>query len=142
MAGVVYNNAKELFLLGDLHLDTDTINVALMTSAYTPNIDTDVFFNDIDANEASGTGYTAGGMALASKTVTQDNTNDRAAFDAADTEWTTITITARYYVIYVDGATAGVNDYLIGYESFGSDQSATAGTFTIQWDTTGILLLT
>lgn len=48
---------------------SDTIKVALLTSSYTPNYDTHDFFDDI-TNEVTGTGYTAGGATLGSKTVT------------------------------------------------------------------------
>ena len=94
MANAVYNSFKRDIANGSIDLDTDTINVMLVTSSYSPTIDTHTKRSDI-TNEVTGTGYTAGGQALASKTVTADNTNDRAAFDAADVTWTTATITAR-----------------------------------------------
>lgn len=47
---------------------SDTIKAALTTSAYTPNLDTHEFFSDV-TNEITGTGYSAGGVALSSKTI-------------------------------------------------------------------------
>jgi hypothetical protein len=57
-------------------------------------------------------------------------------YDAADTSWTTSTITnARCALIYAD-ALAGNN--AICLVNFGADYSTSAGTFTIQWAATGI----
>jgi len=53
---------------GSIVFASDTIKAAITTSAYTPAL-TDDFFNDV-TNEVVGTGYTAGGATLASKTAT------------------------------------------------------------------------
>ena len=44
MADALVNNFKVIIMNGGLDLDTDTIHVALITSSWTPNIDTDVYF--------------------------------------------------------------------------------------------------
>ena len=116
--------------------DTDTIKVSLHTSTYTPNQDTDDFFNDA-TNEVTGTGYTAGGITLTSPTVSYDTASDQVRLDAADVSWTTSTITARYAVVYKSTGTSSTSS-LICYFDFGSNQSTTAGTFAIQWATDGI----
>lgn len=139
MADVIYNGFKAKIMNGSIDLDTDTIKVALVTSTYTPNIDTHVFFSDV-TNEVSGTGYTAGGATLASATVTQDDTNDKGVFDANDVSWTTATITARGAVLYKSTGTASTSP-LIAYVDFTTDKTSTAGTFTIQWSANGILTL-
>ena len=138
MASVVYNKAKQLILKGDIDFDSP-INVALVLSGYTPNIDTHDFFDDV-TNEVSGTCYTAGGATLGSVTVTADNTDNEGVFDAADTSWSTATITARAAVIYKSTGTASTSA-LIAYVDFGADKVSTAGTFTIQWNSEGILNL-
>lgn len=124
---------------GGIDLDTDTVKVALVTSTYSPNIDTHDNFDDI-TNEVSGTGYSAGGATLGSVTVTADTTNDRGVFDAADTSWSTATITARGAVIYKSTGTASTSK-LICYVDFGSDIVSTASTFSIVWNASGILTL-
>jgi hypothetical protein len=65
---VLYNNFKEQLLLGAHNLDTATIKVALVTG-YTPDRDAHDYWDDVVANEESGTGYTAGGATLANTTV-------------------------------------------------------------------------
>lgn len=139
MADVIYNNFKKLIMNGGIDLDTDTIKVALVTSSYTPNQDTHDFFDDV-TNEVSGTGYTAGGASLANKAVTADNTDNEGVFDADDVTWSTSTITARGAVIYKSTGTASTSA-LIAYIDFGSDQSSSAGNFTITWGAEGILNL-
>lgn len=139
MASAIYNSFKRDIMNGAIDLDTDTIKVALVTSSYTVDIDAHDNFDDI-TNEVSGTGYTAGGAALATKTVTANNTTDKGVFDADDTAWTSSTITARGAVIYKSTGTASTSK-LICYVDFGSDQVSSSGTFTIQWNASGILTL-
>lgn len=139
MADVIYNSFKRDIMNGGIDLDTDTIKVALVTSTYTPDQDAHDNFDDV-TNEVSGTGYTAGGATLGSVTVTADNTDNEGVFDAADTSWTTSTITARGAVVYKSTGTASTSK-LICYFDFTSDKSSSAGTFTIAWNSEGILNL-
>ena len=122
--------------------DSDTIKVALLTSSYTPNQDTHDYYDDVSAYQVSGTGYTSGGATLASKTNAYTNATNVTTFDAADVSWTTSTITARYAVIYDDTPATAATKPLIGYVDFGSDQSSSAGTFSIVWDAAGIFTTT
>jgi hypothetical protein len=119
--------------------DTDTIKCALTTSTYTVDIDTHDFFNDV-TNEITGTGYTAGGATLASTAGSYDTATDQARLDAADTTWTTSTLTARIAVVYKSTGT-GSTSPLISFLNFGADVSTTAGTFQITWDATGIVVI-
>lgn len=136
MASTVYNNFKEQLLNGTFDLTNDTIKVALVTSSYTPNIDSHTAYSDL-TNEVSGTGYSAGGATLGSQTVSQDNTNDRGVFDGADTSWTTSTITAHAAVLYDSTA----SNLLMCYVDFGADYTTVAGTLAITWSSSGILYL-
>jgi hypothetical protein len=58
---------------------SDDYRMALVTSAYTPDANADDFWNDVVANEASGTGYTANGVTLASKSLTYTAANSWGA---------------------------------------------------------------
>lgn len=143
MADVIYNSFKGKIMDGSIDLDTDTIKVVLVTSSYTPNIDTHTQYSHI-TNQVTGTGYTAGGATLANKSVAVDTTNDRAKFDADDTTWTTASITARGAIIYKYVDNAGSPDDtspLICYKDFGADVTSTNADFTIKWHADGILYL-
>lgn len=137
MANVIFNDLKESLLRARINFASDTIKVMLTTSSYTPDQDAHDMIDDV-TNEVTGTGYTAGGATLANKSVTQDNTNNLAYFDADDVVWSSSTITARYAVIYKDTGTPSTSN-LIAVIDFGSDQISSSGNFTIQWSANGIL---
>ncbi len=141
MSSVAYDNYKSLALKGSIALLTDTIKLALLTSSYTPAIKTDTFLSDINTNEVSGAGYTAGGVAITTPTVTTDTTNDRGVFGAANTTFSSVTFSgARYAVIYKSTGVASTSP-LIAVIDLGSNQSAAGGNFTIQWNASGIFYL-
>ena len=141
MANVIYNSFKRDIQNGSIDLDTDDIKVMLVTNAYVPDIDTHTKASDI-TNEVVGTGYTAGGVSLATKAVTADNTNDLGKFDADDVTWATSTITARGAVIYKSRGGASSADELVAYLDFVSDKVSTAGNFNLIFNANGILTLT
>lgn len=138
MASVIYNSFKKE-IADTIDIDAVTIKVMLVTSAYTPNIDTHTRRSSV-TNEVTGTGYTAGGATLTGLTVTQNNTTDKGVIDANDVTWSTSTITARGAVIYVSTGVAA-NDNLIAYIDFGVDKVSDTGDFTIQWNASGIITL-
>ena len=86
MASSFYNSGLAALLNGTVDWDNGgaAIRALLVTSAYTFNKDHS-FVSSI-TNELSGTGYVR--KDLAGRTVTQDNTNDRAVLDASDLTWT------------------------------------------------------
>lgn len=116
----------------------DTIQCSLHTVTYTPDQDVHDFFNDA-TNEITGTGYTAGGVSLGSKTLTYDTATNQVRLDAVDASWTGATFTARYAVIWKDTAGASTTDPLLSYVDFGADESVASGTFSVVWDATGVL---
>lgn len=137
--GIPAKNRSDGTANGAINWATDTTKVALTTSTYVPNIDTNTFFSDV-TNEITGTGYTAGGATLASPTSSYDTASDQARFDAADTSWATSTLTARVAVVYKSTGTSTTSP-LIFFVNFGADVSTTAGTFAITWDATGLWIV-
>lgn len=141
MASKMYGNLILKAFNKEVDWDSDTIKVMLAGSAYTPNQDTHAYKSDV-TSEVTGTGYTAGGQALASKTATYDAATNVTILDAADVTWANSTITARYAVIYDDAGATDAAKVLLGYVDFGSDQSSTNGNFALTWDATGIFRIT
>ena len=120
----------------DLDLETDKF--ALFNNSVTPNFSTDTAYGvtPYNANEVSGTGYTSGGTVLTTTTVTESPTGT-LMWDAADTSWSSSTITAaRCGLAYAD-ALAGNNAIVL--VNFAADFSTTAGTFLVQWASGGIM---
>lgn len=142
MASKMYGQFLAKALNKEVDWDSDTIKVALVSSAYTPNQDSHDYFDDVVANEVTGAGYTAGGATLTGKTITYDGASNVVVLDANDVVWASSTVTARYAVVYDDSGATNAQKVLIGYVDFGSDQSSTNGNFTVTWDATGIVRLT
>jgi hypothetical protein len=116
-----------------------TVQCSLHT-AYTFDPDTHDFFNDASATEITGTGYTANGVTLGSKTSTYDTATDQIRLDAADVSWTTSTLSATDALLWVNTAGASSTDPILGNVDFGATVTTTAGTFAITWDATGIIV--
>ena len=141
MAVTAYNYgafAKNL-LAGNIDIDADTIKVGLCTSSYTPDQDADEFYDDITNEVANGNGYTTGGETLGSKTNTQSQ--NVVTFDAADTTWSSSTITARYAFFYKDTGTPATSP-LIAYVDFGEDKSSENSEFKLTYNASGINVFT
>jgi hypothetical protein len=109
---------------------------AMYTNTLTPNFSSDVGYSA--TNEVTGTGYTATGQTIVSPTCTESPTGT-LMYDMADQVWASPTsVTARGAILYAD-ALAG--DNLIVAMTFGSDFTSTAGTFTIQFASTGVFTI-
>lgn len=124
------------FALGDAWLSGKTINVALLTSSYTPDLD-HANYSDLTNEVAAGNGYTTGGAEVTNPAFADDDANDRATFDGDDVAWPNSSITARYGAIYYDSGVEATST-LIGYIDFGGDETSVNANFTIQWDAVGI----
>ena len=86
---------------GAISLASADVRVLLVSSSYTFSSDHN-FVSDI-TNELSGTGYAR--KVLASKVVAEDDTNDRATFDADDLVWTGANFgTPDAAIVYVHNA--------------------------------------
>ena len=105
----------------------DTFYIALYTSAATLDATTTVYTT---SNEVVGTGYTAGGNALA-VSVVPVSSGTTAYLSFTNSSWSTATITARGAMIY--NATQG--NKCVAVLDFGADKTSTAGTFTIVFPT-------
>jgi len=132
MASVIYNNFLGNLAAKAINVDTDTFKVMLVTSAYTPNVDTHANRSSV-TNEITGTGYTGGGNTV-NVTATLNTTNDRVDIVLPGTTWTTSTLTARGAVYYLSTGTAGT-DLLVCYIDFVTDKSSSADTFTLTQST-------
>lgn len=118
-------------LLGGIHdLDTNSIKIALIKAspsgtygAATTN------YSDVTGNsdEASGTGYSAGGQVLDSVTISIDGTT--AIVDIADEVFTSSTISADGCIIY----NASASNAAICVIDFGGTKTSTNGDFTISF---------
>ena len=105
----------------------DSFKLALYTSSATLAASTTAYSV---TNEASGSGYSAGGAALTNVTPTTSGTT--AFTDFNDLTFSAATITARGALIYNDTA---ASDPAVVVLDFGSDKTSTSGDFTIIFPT-------
>lgn len=205
----VYGLGGVDLITGAIIPQTHTMNGMLITSSYTPNLDSDHFVSTIRANEVAASGsyaangsaiaFTASYVAAASATARANTTaysvgeivrpattnghvwravvagtsagSEPAAMTTfsgaagqsvtdgsvtwaeagrgyvklaptpASVSWTSATITARYLVIADFNPGTDATRPLLAVIDFGSNQTSTAGTFTVTFDTQGLLLI-
>jgi len=126
----IANSFKKELLEGEHNFKSsggDKFKIALYTSSATLNSATTAF---TATGEVSNTGqYTSGGGALTNSGTSI--TAGVARVDFADRSFTGVTLTARGALIYNTSATA--TNAAVCALDFGSDKTATAGVFTIQF---------
>ena len=105
----------------------NSFKLALYTSSATLGAATTAYSA---TNEASGTGYSAGGATLTNINPTSSGTTGFTDFD--DLTFSSSTITANGALIYNDTASG---DPAVCSLAFGGDKTSTSGDFTIQFPT-------
>lgn len=148
-SGIYYPQIRDLFDGSNL-LDAtnywgstagDGWKCSLHTNALTPNYSTDTAW--ASTSEVSSANYTTGGgtdgkLSWAVATAISNSPAGTIMFDTDDLDWTTVTFTARYALIYCDAITAPTANPLFFGVDFGSDQTVNGGNFTIQWNAAGV----
>ena len=107
----------------------NTFKIALYDSDATLGASTTAFTTSEEITNTSGTAYTSGGATLTSVTPVASSTT--ALCDFADVSFSSATFTANGALIYNSSATNAA----VCAIAFGSDKTATNGTFTIQFPT-------
>ena len=105
----------------------NTFKIALYDSDATLGASTTAFTTSEEITNTSGTAYTSGGATLTSVTPVASSTT--ALCDFADVSFSSATFTANGALIYISSATNAA----VAAIAFGSDKTATNGTFTIQF---------
>lgn len=140
-----FNAAKGKTQAGLFALLTDSIKVALVTSSQSFDVDfvgtsTDCRYSDITA-EVVGTGYTAGGFTLGTKSITVSNANDNSVFTAANISAASCTFVFKWLIFYDD---TSPNKNLIAFcdgDTGGGSITVTGATLAINWNASGISAL-
>ena len=126
----IANAFKKQLLEADMDFASaspDKFKLSLYTSSATLNSTTTAYTS---TNEATAGGdYSAGGGALVGTTTSISA--GVARVDFSDLSFTGVTLTARGALIY--NTSSAVTKAAVAVLDFGSDKTATAGTFTIQF---------
>ena len=138
-AVTVLDLAMEKLGQGLFDLATDSFHVALCTmdqalaSDFT-GASGNAQYSDLTAEVSdSGTGYTIGGEELTN--VSWDLTTGLVSFTADPSTWNSVTLTAKYAVIYL--STSGTDEDILAIVDLEtgdpSGRTSTGGDFTINW---------
>ena len=129
----------------------DTINAALYgSSTVTATALAETFANFarngyngtsgqwVTANEVTGAGYTAAGVAVTPKTGLAQTAGLLTVTSSGTPQWTTASFTANGVLVYDNTVTGKL---ALCWNSFGGAQTVTTGTFTINWNASGIFTI-
>lgn len=138
-----FGRASLHLVSGDIDYDAHDIKVMLLQPGYVFDQDAHEDYADVVAQEVpAGNGYTAGGLALGTKSVTYDAPSNRTRMFAANAVWTPgngESLSAAHAIIYKDSGT-DADSWLLGYVNFGATITAVGAPLTINWDPTDGLL--
>jgi|TARA_R100000479_G_scaffold37662_1_gene16725 hypothetical protein len=132
ITSAICNSFKQEILVGTHNFTAstgDTFKLALFTSSATLGAGTTAYSTTNEITNTSGSAYSAGGNTLTSVTPVLDSST--AVCDFADTSWTSASFTANGCLIY----NSSQSDKAVCAIAFGSDKTATNGTFQIQFPT-------
>jgi hypothetical protein len=147
MANIVYNNLKNFIVNSSIDFLNDDIGV-LLVKELNPNIITSAVYvsatlepnfsgSDLPLTQTSGTNYSAGGVELSG--ISAISNENSASVTAGNITWYNSTITAGGCLIYK----GTVNNYLAGnplaYIDFVANRVSKNSTFTLQWNSDGII---
>ena len=134
---------------GDITLPGGTWKVALSDTAgpvslSTSGVSTAKLFTDWTSNvaaEITGTGYTAGGVAVSSPTFSAGGSNDSVSTftTATNPAWTGATFSANQAILYQSSASTY---QLAAFWDFGGAVSVAGQTFTLSVNASGLLTAT
>lgn len=117
-----------------------TVKMMFVTATQTPDQDAHVFINAVNANEAAGTSYSAGGITLTSVVVNVDTATNTSSLDAADITTAGLSVSARWGYIYVDTGTPSTSP-ILAYTDFSQGAGGNVTVTGYQFDAAGILAL-
>ncbi len=140
MPNLMYNSGK-MELTTNTSWTGSVIQIALVSSTYSENADHNSL-TDITASELQTTNYVR--ITLASRTQTEDDTNDWVSFDAADPTWTSLGpptngATVHGAVIFRSGSTSGTSPLICFLDL--TNTQVNGSNVTINFPAAGIFTL-
>lgn len=119
-----------------------TLKLAIVKNAYTPDQNLHDFWDDVSANEVSGTGYTAGGNSCASPSWTGPDGSGVLTFDASDpATWSQNAAgftDGRRFVLYYDTGVAATSRLVAYSNAEAADFGNVAGDVSAAFSASGI----
>ena len=119
MASIIYNSALRDEAAGAIDFDTDSFEVMLLSSSYTP-AKSHAKRSDL-TNEVTGSGYSAGGVSATITVGSTNNTDNRVDITLGGVTFSAVSVTARYAAYYKSRGGASSADELVALIDFGTD---------------------
>ena len=135
ITSAICSSFKQELLQGKHDFDSSgghTFKIAHFTSSASLGASTTDYSTSNEISNTSGSAYSAGGATLTNQGVSLSSTT--AFTDFADVSYTSASFTANGAMIYnttTDGGSSTTD--AVAIIAFGSDKTATNGTFTIQF---------
>jgi hypothetical protein len=120
-------------------LEAEDNKITLLSDSATPNFDTHDFWDDLVANEVTGTNWAAGGVALTGTEVTLSS--GVLTFDATDVSVASTTISNAMAAVLRFNVGSNATDQLVLLSDFVNAVSSSNGIFAINWAAGGIATL-
>lgn len=140
--GKLYGNGLLHLLDGSVVWGTDDTYLALASSSYTVDIDAHDFWNDVVANEVTGTNWAANGQQADGETLSLVTANNDVELDITDEVVATVTLTdGKHVILYSRTPGTDATRELIGYATMDTALAPQGGTLTLDFATTGWALI-
>ena len=139
-ASGVFGLTLEKHLTGNLDAEdweAEDNLITLINDTETPNFDTDDFWDDLSANEVTGSGWTD--TALTGTAITL--ATGSATFDATDLSVPSTTLTSAMASVLRFAVGSDATDPVLMLHDFVTAVSTSNGTFGIQWHATGLCII-
>lgn len=136
MPSANFSNLTDHLARGAINFGTGSFK-CMLVSAVPSEANLDAWVNRSDVTtEVTGTGYTAGGVAVTATVSAVDTTNNRISvtFSNLSPGWTSSTITALAAIVYQDTGSAATSK-LVSMVDFGGTVSSSAGNFSVTFST-------
>lgn len=136
MASANFRNLPDHLARGAINFATGSFKCMLVSAVPSEsNLDTWVNRSDV-TTEVTGTGYTAGGVAVTATVSSVDTTNNRVSitFSNLSPGWTSSTITALAAIVYLSTGTSST-DKLVSMVDFGGSVASSSGNFSVTFST-------
>jgi hypothetical protein len=140
--GKLYGNGLLKLLDGSVVYGTDDTYLALASSSYTPDIGAHDFWNDVVANEVTGTNWAANGQQADGETLSLVTANNDVEFDITDESVATVTLSdGKHVILYSRTPGTDATRELIGYATMDTALAPAGGTLLLDFATTGWCLI-
>lgn len=132
----VFNSLPATLWSAGIDYLNDNIRCALFSSLWSPDQQNDEFFADL-SGEATGSGYTAGGVLLTGKTITAGSNSQ--VLDAANPEWLNVTSSDIAGCVFYKDTGSAATSPLISFTDFGAVYAPAGQTVRVVIHPSGLI---